>query len=330
MTLWPIVVSLLIFAAMATRVALVGCGDAKGNAAERKQLIKRSHWGAFIVLCYLVMPTNSVYLFRIFECDTGFGVDGSLEVLRADYLLQCWGTEHYGMIAYSLVMIFVYPIGINLLFLALLLRNREAISPNKGSMAASIIDRNSQPQIKYLSFIYRHYKPSCFMFELVESARRLMLGGVYIFFSDSDAINCFISFIIALIFFFIIREVMPFVSQNDNTLLIVAQLQIILTFIGGFLLAASPFELDESLLGWALLLFDLAVVMVAVWMQYKHGSASVQTELQVMWDIWAALHTLTLSMHTACTLHMHCMHTHGHCIHPARTLHAVVDGARVP
>ena len=38
------------------------------------------HWGAFIVLCYLVMPTNSVYLFRIFECDTGFGVDGSVEV----------------------------------------------------------------------------------------------------------------------------------------------------------------------------------------------------------------------------------------------------------
>ena len=119
------------------------------------------------------------------------------------------------------------------------------------------------------------------MFELVESARRLMLGGVYIFFSNSDAINCFASFVVALIFFFIIREVMPFVSQNDNTLLIVAQLQIILTFIGGFLLAGRPFELDESLLGWALLLFDLAVVMVAVWMQYKHGSASVQTELQV-------------------------------------------------
>ena len=87
MTLWPIVVALLIFADMATRLALVGVGDAKGNTAERKQLIKRGHWGAFIVLCYLVMPTNSVYLFRIFECDTGFGADGSIEVLRADYLL---------------------------------------------------------------------------------------------------------------------------------------------------------------------------------------------------------------------------------------------------
>ena len=321
MTLWPIVVALLIFADMATRVALVGVGDAKGNTAERKQLIKRSHWGAFIVLCYLVMPTNSVYLFRIFECDTGFGVDGSIEVLRADYLLQCWGMEHYGMIAYSLVMIFVYPIGINLLFVALLLRNREAINPNRGSMAASIIDRNSQPQIKYLSFIYRHYKPSCFMFELVESARRLLLGGVYIFFSNSDAINCFASFIVALIFFFIIREVMPFVSQADNTLLIVAQLQIILTFIGGFLLAGRPFELDESLLGWALLLFDLAVVMVAVWMQHKHGSATVRTELQV-------LHAHTL--HTLC---MHATHTCVHtaytlCIHPQDTSSAV-DGARV-
>jgi len=51
MTLWPIVVSLLIFAVMAVRVALVGRRNAKGNTAKRKQLIKRSHWGAFIVLC---------------------------------------------------------------------------------------------------------------------------------------------------------------------------------------------------------------------------------------------------------------------------------------
>ena len=308
MTLWPIVVSLLIFAAMATRIALVGRGDAKGNTAECKQLIKRSHWGAFIVLCYLVMPTNSVYLFRIFECDTGFGADGSVQVLRADYLLQCWVAEHHGMIAYSMIMICVYPIGINLLFLVLLLRNREAINPNRGSMAASIIDRNSQPQIKYLSFIYRHYKPSCFMFELVESARRLLLGGVYIFFSNSDSVNGFISFVIALIFFFIIRETMPFVSHTDNTLLIVAQLQIVLTFIGGFLLADRPFGLDESLLGWLLLIFDLGVVIVAVWMQYKHGSASVRTELQVWWAILAALHTYYYMayIHTACTLRVPC------------------------
>ena len=46
-----IVVSLLIFTIMAVRVALVGRRNAKGNTAKRKQLIKRSHWGAFIVLC---------------------------------------------------------------------------------------------------------------------------------------------------------------------------------------------------------------------------------------------------------------------------------------
>ena len=80
---------------------------------------------------------------------------------------------------------------------------------------------------------------------------------------------------------------MPFVAHNDNTMLIVAQLQIILTFIGGFLLAGRPFELDESLLGWALLLFDLLLVMVAIWMQYKHGSTAVQIELQVPWPIVA-------------------------------------------
>ena len=73
------------------------------------------------------MPTNSVYLFRIFECDTGFGIDGSVEVLRADYLSQCWGTEHYAMIAYALVMIFVYPIGTPVLFGLVMFMQRRTL-----------------------------------------------------------------------------------------------------------------------------------------------------------------------------------------------------------
>ena len=75
---------------------------------------------------------------------------------------------------------------------------------------------------------------------------------------------------------------MPFVSHTDNTLLVVAQLQIVLTFLAGFLLAGEPFDIDKSVLGWGLLLVDLVVVAVAVWMQYKHGSAALESELKLM------------------------------------------------
>ena len=90
--------------------------------------------------------------------------------------------------------------------------------------------------------------------------------------------HTFAAFAIALVFFIIIRETMPFVNPADNTLIIVAQLQIVLTFLAGFLLSSEAFFIERALLGWALIIIDLGVVVVAVWMQYKYGSASSLVE----------------------------------------------------
>ena len=43
---------------------------------DRREASKRECRWTFIVLAYCVMPSNSVYLFRIFQCDDGFGPDG--------------------------------------------------------------------------------------------------------------------------------------------------------------------------------------------------------------------------------------------------------------
>ena len=276
MTLWPIAV---IVAGVITCWSRLCCTPDEG----KKERIREHFASMFIVLCYIVMPSNSVFLLRIFLCDSGFGDDLSMYYLKADYGVQCWIPQHYAMIAYAIVMIVVYPVGINLMFFALLFRNRAVINPShQGVEAAAIIERQRAPQIRYLSFIYKYYRPSCYLFEISESVRRLLLGGIYVFFSDSDSVKCFVAFVVSLVFFVFIRETMPFVSHTDNTLLVVAQLQIVLTFLAGFLLAGEPFDIDKSVLGWGLLLVDLVVVAVAVWMQYKHGSAALESELKLM------------------------------------------------
>ena len=129
------------------------------------------------------MPSNSVYLFRIFQCDDGFGPDSDQYFLTADYSLQCYVPLHSAMVVYSIVMILVYPVGINVMYLAMLLYHREAINPPKDNMAAAIVDRQRAPAdplpLVHLQVLQADVVP----FELVESARRLLLGGLYVFFA---------------------------------------------------------------------------------------------------------------------------------------------------
>ena len=122
------------------------------------------------------------------------------------------------------------------------------------------------------------------------------LGGIYIFFSESnDALNCFFAFLIAFGFLLASREISPFIEQSNNTLAFVAQLVIMLVFLGGFILASSPFEFDPSVWGWLLFLFAIFAAALAIWFQYKYGSA--QLELQASHAPFAAMCAHTCSHH---------------------------------
>ena len=68
MTLWPLAVVVLGLIACAFRLSCT-------TAAEKRDKVKEHFASMFIVLCYIVMPSNSVYLLRIFMCDSGFGDD---------------------------------------------------------------------------------------------------------------------------------------------------------------------------------------------------------------------------------------------------------------
>ena len=198
MTTWPLAATALIFLWMFIRLAMTTERYNSKKLGDRREAIKRECLWTFIVLAYCVMPSNSVYLFRIFQCDDGFGPDSDQYFLTADYSLQCYVPLHAAMSVYSIVMILVYPVGINVMYLAMLLYHREAINPPKDNMAAAIVDRQARPQIRFLSFIYKYYKPTSYTFELVESARRLLLGGLYVFFAPgNDSINTFAAFAIA-------------------------------------------------------------------------------------------------------------------------------------
>ena len=159
-------------------------------------------------------------------------------------------------------------VGINAMYLGLLLRHRATINPREQSVTKALLIRQSNPSVQYFGFIYKYYTPSCFFFEVVDSARRLLLGGLFVFYSEAnDALNCWWSFLIAFLFYVIFRETQPYVDPTNNTLAVVAQLVIMLLFLGGFILSVQPFDYDPSIWGWILFLTGIFVVTLALWFQ---------------------------------------------------------------
>ena len=69
-------------------------------------------------LTFLVYPSVSLALFRYFKCvDTG-----ESRVLLADMTIMCNSGKYRGFLAYILVMILVYPIGIPAMYFGLLFK----------------------------------------------------------------------------------------------------------------------------------------------------------------------------------------------------------------
>ena len=110
----------------------------------------------------------------------------------ADYSIQCEGSERFLWLTYTMVMIFVYPIGIPTLFALLLYRKREQLGPrdddgnmqpwkylfvyDKAWTVATEEQRKSRLQEEdssaaYLSFLAGAYEPRAFWFITFENVR---------------------------------------------------------------------------------------------------------------------------------------------------------------
>ena len=81
-----------------TVLPLVLCG---ALAAKKKK-------DAAIAVTFLVLPTVTTTIFKIFPCDK---LDNKEEYLHADYSLSCDGS-HAVWVAYGVAMVLVWPIGV--------------------------------------------------------------------------------------------------------------------------------------------------------------------------------------------------------------------------
>eukprot|EP00964_Phaeocystis_antarctica_P011141 scaffold6125_cov69-Phaeocystis_antarctica.AAC.5 len=152
LVLSPCVLGLLVLAcSMATEVST------KRKAASLKAGLIRA-LPYLLYLLFFAFPLVSSRAFQAFDCEE---FDDSTRFLRVDYSLDCNDSEHGRVVSLAWVAIALYPIGIPLLYLALLLSART-----------DILTEQPTDLSRSLTFLHQDYAPSLYWWEMVEISKK--------------------------------------------------------------------------------------------------------------------------------------------------------------
>eukprot|EP00903_Cladosiphon_okamuranus_P018353 g16884.t2 len=173
---------------------------ASGDAVVEQ--IRYRHQTVLLLVTFLIYSSVSSTVFQTFACET---LDDGIEYLRADYTILCKDAKHKAFEVYAGIMFAVYPIGIPLLYSILLLQRRDVL-------ASADVDKTRAQSI---SSLWEPYRPERFYYEVVECGRRIMLTGVVVFISPSDAAQIAITMLLAFFFLAIFEMLRPYASESD-------------------------------------------------------------------------------------------------------------------
>ena len=176
-----------------------------GTKHEKMASMLSSGW--FYVL-FLVYPSCCTAVFQAFMCDE---LDDGSAYLRVDYSVQCYAEgkgafseEYKGVMAYAVLMSFVYPLGTPVLYAAVLYANRAAIAKvdrlERGLWSSNTDDAELRAKVHQnirqknlgtgdLAKLTGGYEMRAYWFEVFECARKICLIGLPIFVARTSSLS---------------------------------------------------------------------------------------------------------------------------------------------
>jgi hypothetical protein len=239
----------------------------------------------FAWLIFLILPKVTVVIFNAFPC-VDVDPDGVLKAqglptryLRADMSISCSSPRYYFGVSWGIAMVFVFPVGVPLLYIYLLYINRKAIKTrstdddrdvdNSETTAAE----SSEDRVKHLitheeiKFLWSNYLPKFWYWEVVETIRRLLLTGVLSIIYEGTSLQIVVGMTISLCFVYVYDHCRPYPKQEHNLLQEVAEYVVLLFLLGALLLRTQAFKtgfvstvVDDKAIGVA------PVVLVSLFM----------------------------------------------------------------
>ena len=167
---WPIIALLLSAAGAICSASLQDCrrkSDQDGRSLRASIGTGLSQvLPLMLYLTFLVVPSTSTRIFKTFLCESiEHSTNDIRRVLSADLSLSCNSDEYGKTRATAVAMLFVWPVGIPLLYAVLLWASRDAILSGSSSRLS-----------RATSFLWADYTDSAFWWEPLEMCRKLALS----------------------------------------------------------------------------------------------------------------------------------------------------------
>lgn len=147
----------LVFVAMLATTYSIACAKYRRFSLDEVGVVKirQRHLSILLLAAFLIYSSVSTTVFETFDCDK---LDDGVDYLRADYRLHCTSTKHRIFMAYAVIMIMVYPVGIPCSLGVWLFKHRHALT-SMGSEPDSVscmlnLEGNIRPEKVPTSFSF--------------------------------------------------------------------------------------------------------------------------------------------------------------------------------
>ena len=120
---------------------------------------------AILFLSFLVLPGSTTAIINFFKCHE-FDVpgEGRESYMYLDYNISCESDRYRSYVAYAVLMLFFYPIGIPLSWSVMLYRKRHTLKDANAMKREAMF---GEPKTGHLAFLVESYTPNYYYFEVL-------------------------------------------------------------------------------------------------------------------------------------------------------------------
>jgi hypothetical protein len=232
--------------------------------AEKSEL--KSTWFKVMILCVLLIyPGLATRVFSLLRCVKVDGVEDGM-VLAADYSVRCFQGEHFNYAIGGFVCMCTYILGIPLVMLVLLFKNRKHLH-DTGSEKHKEVEA-------FLGGLYTQYEPQYWYFECIIIMHKMLMTGALCVIGTGTSMKPLVAILFQLFFLLLVLKLAPYEDDDDDLSSLLSSLAITLTCLLGFALATAAEEYEGGSIGAGLVAIGIvslaAELFILVRSEYRH------------------------------------------------------------
>jgi hypothetical protein len=217
---------------------------AKAKQAQSPSMVACT--SAALFFTFLIYPSMSSLLFNALGCTW---YEDDKRYLTIDMSISCADADYLQMQAWAVTMIFVFVLGFPVAYYCMLSRHRAALNPTPASvqqrrdartMGTEVWgqqQRENDPTIQHLAFLWGGYKPQLWWFEVFEMTRKFLMTALPIALAlvldDSKFLTMAYGLLVTVLTTAVHAIGDPYLSQGDSLLLLPAQFELFLSLVSG-------------------------------------------------------------------------------------------------